>query len=212
MVIAIDGPAGAGKSTLARRVAEALGFTYLDTGAMYRCVALAATSEGVDLEDEAKVGELAAGIDLELRGPHVLLGGRDVSEEIRTPEITAAASKVSAQPRVREAMVEMQRRLIASGRYVAEGRDIGTKVSPDAPLKIFLTADSEERARRRSLETGESFEAVLESMRERDARDVNRKHGTLVPAEDAIQIDTTSRPIDEIVSEVVDRARAQGLA
>ena len=154
MVIAIDGPAGAGKSSVARGVADALGFTYLDSGAMYRCVALAAIERGVDLDDGEAMGELAGSLMIELEGSRVALDGRDVSAEIRKPKTTAAASRASVHQRVREAMVARQRQLIAAGRYVAEGRDIGTVVSPDAPLKVFLTASAEKRARRRSEQTG----------------------------------------------------------
>src|SRR5690242_18065831 len=135
MVIAIDGPAGAGKSTVARAVAAELGFTYLDSGAMYRCVALAAMEAGLDLDDGEALGELAEGLEIGFDGRSVLLGHRDVSAEVRTPEVTAAASRVSVHPRVREAMVARQRQLIETGNYVAEGRDIGTVVSPEAPLK-----------------------------------------------------------------------------
>ncbi|MGZ5412213.1 MAG: (d)CMP kinase, partial [Solirubrobacterales bacterium] len=160
MVIAIDGPAGAGKSTVARGVAAALGFTYLDSGAMYRAVALAALREGADLGDGEALGALARGLNLALDGASVRLGGEEVTAAIRTPEVTAAASRVSVHPEVREAMVAQQRALIVAGRYVAEGRDIGTVVSPDSPLKVFLTATPEERARRRADESGESPEAV----------------------------------------------------
>ena len=162
MVIAIDGPAGAGKSTVARAVAGELGFTYLDSGAMYRCVALAALRGAASTSTTARRSARSpSGLEIGFDGRRVLLGERDVSDEIRTPEVTAAASRVSVHPRVREAMVARQRQLIAAGRYVAEGRDIGTVVSPDAPLKVFLTASDEERARRRAAETGEDVEAVL---------------------------------------------------
>jgi cytidylate kinase len=134
MVIAIDGPAGAGKSTVARGVADALGFTYLDSGAMYRSVALVALRAGTDLDDAAAVSALAQGLEIEFDEDKVLLAGEDVSEAIREPEVSEAASHVSVHPGVREAMVARQRRLIEGGRYVAEGRDIGTVVSPDAPL------------------------------------------------------------------------------
>ena len=140
MVIAIDGPAGAGKSTVARAVAAALGFTYLDSGAMYRCVALAAIRRGADLGDAAALGELARSLRIELDGERVELDGEDVGAAIREPAVTEAASRVSVHAPVREAMVAEQRRLVAAGRYVAEGRDIGTVVSPEAPLKVFLTA------------------------------------------------------------------------
>jgi CMP/dCMP kinase len=150
MVIAIDGPAGAGKSTVASGVAGELGFTYLDSGAMYRCVALAALQGDADLDDGEAVGALAEGLAIDFDGRRVLLDGDDVSDEIRDPRISAAASRVSVHPRVREAMVARQRALISAADYVAEGRDIGTVVSPDSPLKVFLTASDEERARRRA--------------------------------------------------------------
>ena len=150
MVIAIDGPAGAGKSTVARGVAAALGFTYLDSGAMYRSVALAALRAGIDPDDAAAVSRLARALNIEFEGTHVLLAGEDVSTEIREPKVTEAASRVSVHPGVRTAMVQRQRDLIAAGRYVAEGRDIGTVVSPDSPLKVFLNASDPERARRRA--------------------------------------------------------------
>jgi CMP/dCMP kinase len=212
MVIAIDGPAGAGKSTVARAVAGELGFTYLDSGAMYRCVALAALWEGADLDDGALLGDLAEGLEIGFDGPRVLLGGRDVSGEIRTPEVSAAASHVSVHPRVRAALVARQRHLVEAADYVAEGRDIGTVVSPEAPLKIFLTASDEERARRRAAETGEDVEAVLEAQRRRDARDTEREHGALKAADDAVELDTTGLALDEVVARVAALARERGLA
>jgi CMP/dCMP kinase len=212
MVIAIDGPAGAGKSSVARGVAAEIGFTYLDSGAMYRCVALAALERGVPLDDGEALGELAEGLEIGFDGPHVLLGARDVSEEIRGPEVSAAASQVSVHPRVRAAMVARQRQLIAAGRYVAEGRDIGTVVSPDSPLKVFLTASDEERARRRAAETGEDFEAVLAAQRDRDARDTEREHGALRAAEDAVELDTTGFSFEQVVERVVKLARERDLA
>ena len=155
MVIAIDGPAGAGKSTVARALAERLGFTYLDSGAMYRCVALATIEAGIDPDDPEVVSTMAREIDLGMRPGAVSVGGRDVTASIRAPEVSATASRVSVHPGVRDAMVERQRALVADGGWVAEGRDIGTVVCPEAPLKIFLTADEEERARRRASESGE---------------------------------------------------------
>jgi cytidylate kinase len=211
MVIAIDGPAGAGKSTVARAVAAEIGFTYLDSGAMYRCVALAAREGGIDLDDGEGLSELAEGLEIGFDGRRVLLGDRDVSDEIRTPDVTAAASRVSVHPRVREAMVARQRQLIEAGRYVAEGRDIGTVVSPDSPLKIFLTASEEERARRRAAETGEDFATVLAAQRRRDARDTEREHGALHAAEDAVELDTTGFSLQEVVARVVVLARERGL-
>jgi cytidylate kinase len=212
MVIAIDGPAGAGKSTVARGVAGALGFTYLDSGAMYRSVALAALRAGVDPRDADAVTELARGLAIRLVGPGVLLDGEDVSAAIRTAEVTDAASVVSAHPGVRAAMVESQRELIAGGSYVAEGRDIGTVVSPDSPLKVFLIASDEERARRRAMQTGEDQAAVLAAQRERDRRDREREYGALRPAGDAIELDTTGLAIDDVVERVVELARERELA
>jgi CMP/dCMP kinase len=212
MVIAIDGPAGAGKSTVARAVAERLGLTYLDSGAMYRCVALAAIERGVDLNDEVAVGELARSLAISLDGERVELDGHDVSARIRDPRVTDASSMVSVHPPVREAMVAEQRRLIAAGRYVAEGRDIGTVVSPEAPLKVFLTASPEERARRRAAQTGEDWAAVLAAQRERDARDETREHSALRPADDAIEIDTTGLALDEVVDQIESLAHKRRLA
>ena len=212
MVIAIDGPAGAGKSTVARAVAAELGLTYLDSGAMYRCVALAALESAVDFDDGEGLGALADGLEIALDGPRVLLGARDVGDAIRTPEVTAAASRVSVHPRVREAMVARQRQLIAAADYVAEGRDIGTVVSPDSPLKVFLTASEEERARRRAAESGEDYEAVLDAQRRRDARDAERAHGALRSAEDAVVLDTTGLGLEEVVDRIVGLARERGLA
>jgi cytidylate kinase len=211
MVIAIDGPAGAGKSTVARAVAAELGFTYLDSGAMYRCVALAALEQGVALDDPEALGALAAGLEIGLEGRRVYLGERDVSDSIREPAVTAAASRVSVHPQVRDAMVARQRGLIAAGRYVAEGRDIGTVVSPDASLKVFLTASDEERARRRAAQTGEDFESVLTAQRRRDARDTEREHGALRAAEDAVELDTTGFGLEEVVGRVVALVRERGL-
>jgi CMP/dCMP kinase len=212
MVIAIDGPAGAGKSTVARAVAQALGFTYLDSGAMYRCVALAALDAGIDPDDAAALGELASGLPIELDGEVVGLDGRDVSEAIRAPEVSAAASRVAVHPQVREAMVSRQRELIAAGNYVAEGRDIGTVVSPGSPLKVFLTATPEERARRRAAEAGGDPDEVLAAMLDRDERDTSREHGALRLAADSVELDTTGLSIDEVVDRVVAEARARGLA
>ncbi len=212
MVIAIDGPAGAGKSSVARAVAQELGFTYLDSGAMYRCVALAARERGIDPDDGEALGDLAEGLEIGLEGQRVLLGERAVGDRIRDPEVTAAASRASVHPRVREAMVARQRALIAAGRYVAEGRDIGTVVSPDSPLKVFLTASDEERARRRADQTGEEVEAVLAAQRRRDARDSEREHGALRAAADAVELDTSAMSLEEVVSRIVGMARQRGLA
>ena len=212
MVIAIDGPAGAGKSTVARGVADALGLTYLDSGAMYRSVALAALRAGIDPDDGAALGDLARGIEISLDGPAVLMDRHDVTERIREPDVTDAASRVATHPQVREAMVARQRALIESGDYVAEGRDIGTVVSPDSPLKVFLTAADAERARRRAAQTGEPLERVEAEQRRRDARDTEREHGALARAQDAVEVDTSDLSVDEVVARVVELARERGLA
>ena len=201
MVIAIDGPAGAGKSTVARAVAAALGFTFLDSGAMYRCVALAA------LQRDAAPAAVAGELRIE---PHdqVRLDGRDVSAEIRTPAVAEAASRAAADPAVRDAMVREQRRLLSRGDWVAEGRDIGTVVAPGAELKVFLTATARERARRRADELGADPETVLAEMTIRDQRDENREHSPLVAAPDAVTLDTTGLTLDAVVAQIGALARA----
>ena len=211
MVIAIDGPAGAGKSTVARAVARALGITYLNSGAMYRCVALAALSAGVGLDDGVGLERLIRGLEIAVADGGVLLDGEDVSEAIRAPEVASAASRVSVHPEVREAIVERQRALIAAGDYVAEGRDIGTVVSPDASLKVFLTASDAERARRRAAETGEPLAEVLAAQATRDRRDRGREHGALRAADDAVEIDTTALKLDDVVGRIAALARERGL-
>jgi cytidylate kinase len=211
MVIAIDGPAGAGKSTVARGVAAALGITYLDSGAMYRCVALAALHAAVALDDPEAVAGIATGLAIGFDRERVLMDGEDVTDAIREPDVSAAASRVSVHPAVREAMVERQRELIATGPYVAEGRDIGTVVSPDAPLKIFLTARYEERARRRAAESGEPVGRVMEALGERDRRDREREHGALRPADDSVEVDTTGLAVDDVVKRIVELARERGI-
>ncbi len=211
MVIAIDGPAGAGKSTVAKGVAKALGFTYLDSGAMYRTVALAALDRSIDLDDGEALGELAWRLHIDFDGDSIRLDGEPVGGRIRSPEVTVASSKVSVHPQVRRAMVKRQRELIAAGNYVAEGRDIGTAVSPDAPLKVFLTASEEERARRRARQTGEPVERVREAITDRDRRDTGRAHGALRAADDSVAVDTTDLAPDEVVERIVALARGRGL-
>jgi CMP/dCMP kinase len=201
MVVAIDGPAGAGKSTVARAVATELGYTYLDSGAMYRCVALAAARSG------AAPATVAPRLRIEL-GARVLLDGEDVTGAIRTPEVSAAASLAAADPAVRSAMVEQQRRLLGAGDWVAEGRDIGTVVAPDAAVKVFLTADPVERARRRASELGLDQAAILAEQTSRDERDERRAASPLVPAADATILDSTALSSDQVVAEIVRLARA----
>jgi cytidylate kinase len=200
MIVAIDGPAGAGKSTVARGVAAELGFTYLDSGAMYRCVALALLERG------GEAAQVARGLEISL-GDRVMLDGRDVTAAIRTPEVTEEASRVAADPGVREALVAKQRELLAGGDYVAEGRDIGTVGAPDADLKVFLTASPEERARRRAAELGVDPETVLADQALRDERDRNREHSPLRPAPGALELDTTGSGVPEVVTRVVKLVR-----
>ncbi len=194
-VVAIDGPAGAGKSTVARALADRLGFTYLDTGAMYRAVALAATEHGVE------PGQIAGSLTIE-PGERTLLDGRDVTDEIRRPEVSEAASRAAADPAVRQAVVAGQRRRLERGDWVAEGRDIGTVVAPDADVKVFLTADPAERARRRAVELGVDPATVLAEQTIRDERDRNREHSPLAPAAGAVQLDTTGMTLDEVVERI----------
>jgi CMP/dCMP kinase len=196
MVIAIDGPAGAGKSTVARAVAERLGYTYLDTGAMYRAVALVVAESG------GEPAAVAEGLQIEL-GERVLVDGRDVSEAIRSPQVSAAASQVSADPGVRAALVRKQQALLHGGDWVAEGRDIGTVVCPHAEVKVFLTAAPGVRAQRRAEELGLDAAAVLADQAERDKRDAERAHGPLVPAADAVPVDTSALDLEGAIDQVL---------
>jgi cytidylate kinase len=196
MIVAIDGPAGAGKSSVARAVAAELGFTYLDSGAMYRAVALAARERG------QRPAEVAPALEIEL-GERVRLDGRDITDAIRTPEVSEGASVAAAQPAVRAAMVAQQRRLLREGDWVAEGRDIGTVVAPDADVKVFLTASSEARARRRAAELGVDPATVLAEQAIRDERDTAREHSPLQAAPDAHTVDTTELTLPEVVDRIV---------
>jgi cytidylate kinase len=192
MVVAIDGPAGAGKSTVARALADALGFTYLDSGAMYRAVALQSLRSGKPAAEEAR------SLDTSLLA----------SPDIRSPEVSEAASRVATDPAVRSALVERQRELMADGDWVAEGRDIGTVVAPDAELKVFLTASASERARRRAEQLGADVEEVLAEQEERDRRDETREHSPLAAARDALRVDTDGLGVDEVVQKIVRLATA----
>jgi CMP/dCMP kinase len=206
MIIAIDGPAGAGKSTVARALAQRLSFTYMDSGAMYRSVALAALERGAQAATRplqpGALAALARSLRLEL-GARVLLDGRDVTEEIRAPAVSEMASRVAADPGVRAAMVARQRELLAAGDWVAEGRDIGSVVAPEAELKIFLTASPEERARRRAAELQGDARMVLAEQTLRDARDADREHSPLKRAPNAVELDTTGMAVEEVVDEIV---------
>ncbi len=201
MVVAIDGPAGAGKSSVARAVAQQLGFTYLDSGAMYRCVALAALRRGV------APAEVAPTVAIEL-GDRVRLDGEDVSPEIRSAAVSEAASRAAAEPAVRQAMVREQRRLLASGDWVAEGRDIGSVVAPGAEVKVFLTADPQARAGRRASELGVDPATVMAEQAIRDHRDSTREQSPLTAAPGAVVIDTTDLTLAEVVQRVARLARA----
>jgi cytidylate kinase len=196
MVIAIDGPAGAGKSTVARAVAERLGFTYLDTGAMYRAVALAAAGQ-----PGRPPAEVAEGLEITV-GDRVTVDGYDVTDAIRDPEVSAGASRVAADPGVRRALVTKQQAILADGDWVAEGRDIGSVVAPDAAVKVFLTASAEERARRRAAELGIDPDQVLREQQDRDRRDATADRTVLDPAPDAVPVDTTGLSLDEVVGQI----------
>ncbi|MBI4897981.1 MAG: (d)CMP kinase [Actinobacteria bacterium] len=213
MIIAIDGPAGAGKSTVARAVAQALGATYLDSGAMYRVVALlsmrgegahgASGVAGSALDPAAVAHAVRIGL-----GAAVTADGEDVTTAIRSPEVTARASEIAALPEVRSALVDKQRDLLfGGGDWVAEGRDIGTVVAPDAELKVYLTASEQERARRRAHELGLDSAEVQDAQAERDRRDATRDYSPLVAADDAVQVDTTALGIDDVVARIVALAR-----
>lgn len=211
-VIAIDGPVGAGKSTVARALAQRLGYRYVDTGAMYRAVAWQATHRGIDLNDRAAVAEVARAIQVEFvpgaGGQRVVAQGTDVTEAIRSPRMSEGASVVSAYPEVREALVALQRRMGEGGGVVMEGRDIGTVVFPNAEVKIYLDASLDKRARRRHEELrakGEAitFEGVREALRERDHRDSTRAHSPLRAAPDAVVIDSTTLTVAQVVDEIM---------
>jgi CMP/dCMP kinase len=211
LVIAIDGPAGSGKSTLAALLARKYGYTNIETGAMYRALALKALESGVPLEDGAALAALAKQSKIELvpnpEGNRVLLDGRDVSEQLRNQEVTEAASKVSVHPPVREWMVASQRRMGAGGGIVMEGRDIGTKVFPDAEIKIFLDAAPEVRGTRRFLQVpalAGQESAVLDELRARDQRDRTRVNSPLVAAPDAVEIDSTYLTLDQVLARAVE--------
>ena len=204
MIITIDGPAGAGKSTVARMLANRLGFDFLDTGAMYRTVACACIDRGVDLNDADAVSEMAAEISIEFAGDRILCNARDVTTEISSTEASHAASIVAAVPAVRLEMVRLQRESTAGRDYVTEGRDQGSEVFPDSECKFFLTADPRERAERRLLELqgrgqSESIDDVLSQIVDRDERDRSREIGPLVMAEDAVEVDTSGQTIEQVV-------------
>ncbi len=215
-VIAIDGPSGAGKSTVAKRTATRLGYRYLDTGAMYRSVGLKADREGISFDDDAALEELCARTKIDFSvgdgsEVKVLLDGEDVSEMIREHRVSGLASRVSARKPVRDAMAGFQREIGATHPTVAEGRDMGTVVFPDAKVKVFLTADARKRAERRTLELRSrgqqaDFDKILADIEERDTNDSARQHSPLKPAEDAVHVDTSEMTVDEVVAKIVSLA------
>lgn len=213
MIVAIDGPAGAGKSTVARAVAARLGFAYLDTGSLYRGLAAAALGKGVSPSDGPALANLARSLEMDGASGRVSIEGADVTERLRDPDVTASVSEVSAHPEVRAALIPVQRQSVAAGPTVVEGRDIGTVVFPDAQVKIWLTASPRERARRRAREMGdieqaEWLEEVEKSIVARDQADSERAASPLARAEDAVPIDTSEMAFDAVVERVVELERA----
>ncbi|MBQ3109988.1 MAG: (d)CMP kinase [Clostridia bacterium] len=213
MQIAIDGPAGAGKSTISKFVASEMGYLYIDTGAMYRAIGYKALENNISLDESEKIDAMAKESEIELKitdhGQSIYLDGKDVTGKIRTPEVSMAASKVSAIGGVRRSLVELQRKIAGSNNVIMDGRDIGTVVLPDAEIKIFLTASAEDRAMRRYLELKEkgtetSYQAVLEDMQKRDYQDSHRAESPLKAADDATIIDTSGQTLGESVQLIVD--------
>jgi CMP/dCMP kinase len=211
-IIAVDGPSGAGKSTVSQKLAEKLGYLYLDTGAMYRAAALKALRLGLDLDQSDSVAKIADELDISLGQEagalKVLLSGEDVSAEIRRPEMGMAASKISRHRVIREKLWQLQRRLGEKGGVVAEGRDMGTVVFPQADFKFFVTASPEERAKRRHSELAQKgyqvdYHKILEDVRQRDEQDSKRELAPLKPAADAVEVDTTALDIDQVVEKIL---------
>lgn len=220
-VITVDGPSGSGKGTICSLLSRELGWSLLDSGALYRLVGLAARHHGVALDDEAALVVLAAHLDVQFLTAQsgevqIILEGEEVTDVIRTEECGADASQVAALGPVRDALLERQRAFVAEPGLIADGRDMGTVVFPDAMLKVYLTASAEERAKRRYNQLinkglGASLQAITEDIRARDARDMGRSVAPLKPAEDAINLDTTTMGIDEVLAEVLEQARHKGL-
>jgi len=218
LTIAIDGPSGAGKSTVASSLGRRLGYLYIDTGAMYRSVALRVKKKGIIPEDELTVGQLASSVHITFamggEQTRIFCNGEDITEDIRTPEISRLASFISRQKRVREALVRMQREMGREGGVILEGRDIGTVVFPDADVKFYLDAESDERVRRRYDEMVEKgikvdFKEMQEELLQRDHNDMHRSHSPLKKADDALFVDTTHRSVEEIVEEMARTVKAR---
>ncbi|QGQ21371.1 (d)CMP kinase [Gimesia benthica] len=217
MIVTIDGPAGSGKSTAARGLSQRLGFEFLDTGAMYRCVALAVLNQGIDPADSQSVGDVSQQIRISFADAHVILNGEDVTQAIRTAEVSEAASQVAQYPAVREALVHLQRQAAEGVNIVSEGRDQGTVVFPDALCKFFLIADPEERARRRFDEMqGQDQEItqaeILQQIHQRDQRDESRTVAPLKPADDAVEINTSQLSIEEVLDQLEQTVRERQAA
>lgn len=205
MIVAIDGPAGAGKSSVARAVARRLGFAHMDTGGMYRAITLAALTDGLDLTDPHEVDRAVGAIEMSLDEPTVRLAGRDVTAPIRSAEVTDAVSEIAAQPGVRAALIPLQKQLARGHDVVVEGRDIGTVIFPEAEVKVFLTASPEERARRRMRELGSTDDkSVQDELRARDTADASRPLSPLQQAPGAHRIDSTAMSMDEVIAAIVE--------
>jgi len=216
LIIAVDGPAGSGKSSASRLLAERLSYRYIDTGAMYRAAAVAAYRSGVSVENDVALEQLMKDVVISFKSGRIHLDGEDVSRAIREPEIDGLSSAVSARAPIRKALIALQRRMAENGGVVMEGRDIGTVVLPDADIKFFITASAEVRGRRRyteRIERGETadLEEVIEAMKRRDERDAQRELSPLVPADDAQVLETSSLNLEEVVDRMMERAKKHGI-
>lgn len=214
MIITIDGPAGAGKSTVAKLVAKRLGYRFLDTGAMYRAVTWAAMKQGIEVTNHEAVSNMASKLDIRFQDEKVLVDGADVTTDIRTPDVTVNVSEIADNSSVRQQMVMLQREIAAEGNFVCEGRDQGTVVFPNAECKIYLTASARERAKRRCQQMGAGsseadYETILKQQEDRDQRDLDRPVGCLLMARDAREIISDKKTLDDVVEEIIEIARSR---